>query len=223
MAQYSQFTVRRTICPKGRQQITLHRSCHFHYGYEVYSIDDIKGTGAVTYLGFIDARASPLTLAGINLADGTYDLLFRFVGFYWKGHEWTKRMRVKVSGGELVATAPAPIIHLETELNRNEGNDLFVLSWYYQEYFGALMPDYFGVWVSYIGYPDPSDPPQYIVSFDGEQVQYRLSIPHAGGTIYVRVAAITGVARGPRETTSRSMAALPAAPGSQTVLEEPQD
>lgn len=159
-------------------------------GYRIVAVDTT--TGAETDLGFIADDASPLSLAGITLADGTYDILIYLQGYLWHDQRMIDSIRVTVAGGVVSAALPPPV----EDLTYDQYGDYTRFVWTWAQTFGCLDPDTFGLWVDTVGPPATAGAPDYTTPAETPR-NYDLAHEQGVDTIWVAVAAISGATRGP--------------------------
>ena len=183
-------------------------------GYRITAVDTT--TLEETDLGFINADDAPLTLSGITLADGTYDLLVYLQGFLWHDQVMIDRLRVVVSGGVVIAQLPPPI----EELRYTQLGDYTRFLWTWSQTFGSLDPDTFGVWISNAAPPATAGTPDITVVAETPRNYSATYLQGSVDTIWVAVAAISGATRGPE---SRLTALAPQSALSSPTTQQADD
>jgi len=149
-------------------------------------------TDVETDLGFIDADASPLQLAGLALADGTYDIIFYAAGYWWEDTRQIQVYRVTITGGAPPANPQPPFVaNGDYELADGE----VVLSWDYLDQLGAADPDDFALWFGVASPVDTSGDPDDTVTAI-EPRTYRAREPHTQAGFWA-IRARSGAVNGP--------------------------
>ena len=159
-------------------------------GYRIVAVDTT--TGVETDLGFIAHDASPLTLSGITLANGTYDIQIYLQGYLWHDQRMIDSVRVTVAGGIVSTALPPPV----EDLAYTQYGDYTRFIWTWAQTFGCLDPDTFGLWVSTVGPPATAGAPDYTTPAETPR-NYDLMHEQGTDTIWVAVASLAGAIRGP--------------------------
>ena len=139
-------------------------------------------TGAINKLGFLHTGNDESTLAGINLADGEYDIEARPSGNYWDRCRNAKLMRVLIVDGEIVVRV-APVLNLSADLYSALGRNIH---WSWQTTFGATDPYDFGIWFSATTLVDTSGAPDFTIVAQESGVIHSIIYPQTELT-YVAV------------------------------------
>lgn len=200
----------------GRSSIAFRRAIHAPFGYNVYATN--VATQVTTFLGFIDGNVSPLELTGITLADATYDLEFRLSGHYWGEQRFTEKFRVEILAGAPVVAAPPPLLDVTTE----QFNDSVRLRWRFEQSFGTLVPDEFGIWTDTVGPPVTTGAPDFTEPAF-EPRAYETVLDQAGMALFIAIAARTLGVNGPVSNVSEpTPLTAPSPPDNQFAEEEPE-
>jgi len=149
-------------------------------GWMIYARD--VATGDETQLGFIQ---SGYTTLGASLADGLYDVEARPWGNYWNDCRVARVLRVEISGGSVVASAPVPVRRLWAEDLTKRGRDIY---WNWAETFGASDPHDFALWFSDTSPVDTSGTPDKVQAAKGAGVCHMYRYAQAAAK-YVAVCA----------------------------------
>lgn len=174
------------------QKIAQFSVSNYHDWKEEYLIyaEEIN-TKTRTYLGSIDAKASPLELNNIALADGIYDLIF-FLKGYSINVELIKRARIIIDSGTVDPVSTGPII----DLSYQQIDNICKIYWIYVEDLRCLTPDSFGIWISTSGQPDTNLDPDIVLDYDGF-VSYQYPIEQNSDTLWIAVASRLSGSNGP--------------------------
>jgi len=183
-------------------------------GYKLVAKDTTSGEE--TELGFIAYDASPLTLAGITLTDGTYDILIYLQGYLWHDARLIDRLRVTVLAGAISVLLPPQV----EELAATQRGDYTRFLWTWSQTFGALTPDNFGVWISTTAPPATVGVPDYLIEAETPRNYDATHEQGSVDTIWVAVAAITGTTLGPE---SRLGPLAPAGAASSPTTQQADD
>lgn len=171
--------------------LTLPLTVQQRSGYHLYAIN--QATGAETYLGFVSA-AGPLTLAGVSLADGVYEVYARLSGYGWQNYRCISRFPLWISGGEIQTPLPAASAVAATF----RYNDT-LLTWTWNAQPGTVTPDDWAVWTSLTSPVDTSGAPTHVVSASGTG-GYSQALAQGDAPLYVAVCSRLGATKGPLAT-----------------------
>ena len=158
-------------------------------GYSLYA--KALATGTETYLGFIAADAAPLQLAGVNLADGDYELQVRVAAHGWSEHRCVSRWPVRVAGGAIVEIPPG-IRNLDYSYTDTQT----LVSWSWVTEPGTVDPDDFAVWLSASSPVNTSGAPDHVVTATAPGTYSQL-IAQGAAVLYAAVCARVGATKGP--------------------------
>ena len=173
-------------------------------GYRLFAAD--LATGQETELGFVPADG-PLTLAGVTLADGDYEIRLRSDGSYWRNARHTTAYPVSIEGGEIVTPLPAV-----TNLRHTRIGDAVLLTWTWHPTASTQAPDDFAIWTAASEPVDTTGDPDQVIPAR-HPGGYATTIPNATAPLHAAIRARRAGKAGPLTTL--------AIPAPQTVLASP--
>jgi len=178
-------------------------------GYRLFALD--LATHEETELGFLPAEG-PLTLTGVAIADGDYEIRVRSDGGYWRDARHATAFPLRIADGEVVTPLPAA----ENLRYDRIGNGV-LLSWTWSSTSGAAAPQQFAVWTAASEPVDTAGEPDQLVPAT-QPGGYSVTIPDTTGQFYAVVRARRDGKQGPAATTAiPAHSPPPASPENQTA------
>ena len=167
-------------------------------GYRLFALN--LASGEETSLGFIPAEG-PLTLTGVELEDGDYEIRVRADGCYWRDARYAKVFPLSVAGGEMVAPLPAVtgLTYARLSAGQAGGTASLMVSWNWLAGGGTQAPEDFALWISPIQPVDTSGAPDETVAAPAPG-GYSVTIPDEAEAFFVAVCARRGLRTGPLAT-----------------------
>jgi hypothetical protein len=162
-------------------------NAHTRSGYDLYARD--LDTNTETHLGFIDA-AGTLSLSGVAMPDGHYEIEVRLSGYFWRQHRHLTRFRVSISGGGPAAALPS-VANLAASYNLTDTR----LLWNWIAATGESTPDDFAIWTSLTEPVNTAGAPAHTVAATAPG-DYAADIAQGAAPLHVSVCSRLGASRG---------------------------